>query len=303
MDIFDSAFLESVVRAAIPIYLAAAGGLIAERAGVFQIALEGLMLVGAFAAIAGSFWASSWVAGLLLAAAAGALMALVLAYGIVSRGANAIVLGIAFNLLCLGLTGYLLSQLFGVRGTFSDPSIPGLPSISLPLFSEIPIVGSALFSTTVLGILFLLLPIGLWWVLFRTPVGLRLRGEGEHPEASLALGVNPRQYKYWAVVASGVLAGLGGAQLALGNVTLFSEGMTAGRGWIAVVAVMLGRAHPVGVFVTVLGFGMAEALGFRLQGNGLPAQVTEALPYLITLAAVVVFRKHFSKFVDLSSGL
>jgi ABC-type uncharacterized transport system permease subunit len=299
-QLFDAAFVESVVRATIPIFLVAAGGLIAERAGIFQIALEGLMLMGAFAAMAVSFWLSSSYAGVVAAGIAGALTSLILAYGVVNRRADPIVLGIAINLFVLGLTSFLLAQLFDVRGTFSDPQIVGLPDIQIPVLNSLPLVGDAFFGTTILGYLALILAPAIWFVLFRTPVGLRLRGVGERPGAALTLGVNPSHYKYGAVMLSGLFAGLGGAQLSLGNVVLFSEGMTSGRGWIAVVAVMLGRAHPYGVLGTVTLFGFTEALGFRLQGNGLPVQITDALPFVITILVLIVSRKRFSNLLDLS---
>jgi ABC-type uncharacterized transport system permease subunit len=299
-QLFDAAFLESVVRATIPIFLAAIGGLIAERAGVFQIALEGLMLTGAFSAMAVSFWASSSFAGVVMGGVAGVVLSLILAYGVVDRRADPIVLGIAINLFVLGLTGFLLAQLFDVRGTFSDPRIIGLSKLRIPLLSSLPLVGDAFFNTTALGYLALLLAPLTWFVLFRTPIGLRLRGVGERPGAAVTYGVSSRRYKYVAVALSGLFAGLAGAQLALGNVVLFSEGMTSGRGWIAVVAVMLGRANPFGVLGVVTLFGLAEALGFRLQGNGLPVQITDALPFVITIVVLVVARKRFSGLLDLS---
>lgn len=299
-QLVDSAFIESVVRATIPILLAAIGGLIAERAGVFQIALEGSMVVGAFAGVAGSYWVSSSLVGVLFGAIGGALVALILAYGAVNRRADPIVLGIAINLLALGLTGFLLAQLFDVRGTFSDPRIVGLSDIRIPLLSEIPLVGDALFGMTILGYLaFASVPV-VWYMVFRTPVGLRLRGVGEDPSAAITLGVGVNRYKFSAVIASGLFAGLAGVQLSLSNVVLFAEGMSAGRGWIAVVAVMLGRAHPAGVLGVVALFGFSEALGFRLQGNGMASQITEALPFVITLLALALSRKHFAKLLDLT---
>jgi ABC-type uncharacterized transport system permease subunit len=299
-QLFDSAFVESVVRATIPILLAAIGGLIAERAGVFQIAIEGMMLTGAFAAMAVSFWTSSSIAGVAMAGAMGALVSLILAYGVIDRRADPIVLGIAINLLMLGLTSFLLSQLFNVRGTFADRRIVGLAELRIPGLSELPVIGDAFFNTTILGfVAFIAAPLT-WFVLFRTPVGLRLRGVGERPRAAVTLGVSSRKYKYGAVALSGVFAGLAGAQLALGNVVLFSEGMTSGRGWIAVVAVMLGKANPFGVLGVVTLFGLAEALGFRLQGNGFPVQITDALPFIITIVVLVAARSRFSGLLDLS---
>lgn len=300
--ILDLALLSSVVRALIPILLAALGGLVCERAGVFQISLEGLMLVGAFFAVAGSFFAGSATAGVVTAMVVGALLSLVLAYGSVSRNGDPIVLGVAINLLALGLTSFLITQLFGVRGTFQDPGIVGLPRIPIPLLSDLPVVGPLLFRLTPVGYLALLAVPALWVLLFRMPAGTRLRGVGERPQAAATLGVDPGRTRYLAVAASGVLAGLAGAQLALGNVVQFSENMSSGRGWIAVVAVMLGRAHPAGVLGACLLFATAEGIGFRLQGQGLPSQITDALPFLVTLLALALARRHFKRVLELTAS-
>lgn len=301
-QLFDGALLESVVRALIPILLAAIGGMICERAGVFQISLEGMMLVGAFAAVAGSYLGQSALLGVSIAMVVTAFFSLILAYGAVSRRGDPIVLGIAVNLLALGLTSFLLPQLFGVRGVFQHARIDGLDQFAIPLLSEIPGVGQALFNLTVPGYLALLAIPVIWVFLFRTPIGLRLRGVGERPASAETLGVSPNQYKYGAVVFSGLACGLAGAQLALGNVVQFAENMSSGRGWIAVVAVMLGRAHPVGVLGASGLFGLAEGLGFRLQGNGFPVQITDALPYVVTLIALALARKRFRRVLDLTAA-
>jgi general nucleoside transport system permease protein len=301
-QLFDSALFESVVRAVIPILLAALGGMLCERAGVFNIALEGMMLVGAFAAVAGSYTAQTSALGVLFAVVTAATVSLVIAYGAVSRQGDPIVLGVAVNLLALGLTSFLLPQLFGVRGVFQHARIDGLDRWKLPFLSDLPVVGRSIFSATVTGYLAMLAVPALWFLLFRTPIGLRLRGVGERPASAETLGVSPVHYKYGAVLASGVLCGLAGAQLALGNVVQFSENMSSGRGWIAVVAVMLGRANPVGVLGASALFGLAEGLGFRLQGNGMPVQITDALPYVATLIALALARKRFKRVLELTAA-
>lgn len=299
---FDAALIESVIRALIPILLAALGGMICERAGVFQIGLEGMMLTGAFAAVAASYAASSSLTGSAVAMVAGMAMSLILAYGTVSRGGNAIVLGVAINLLAVGLTSFLLPQLFDVRGVFQHERIAPLPDYPIPALAEIPVLGPALFRGSLLSYIALLAVPLTWVFLFRTPLGLRLRGVGERPVASATLGVSPRRYQYGAVMVSGAMSGLAGAQLSLGNVVQFAENMTSGRGWIAVVAVLFGRAHPWGVLGASLLFGLTEGLGFRLQGRGSPVQITDALPYIVTLGALVLARRRFSRLLDLSGG-
>lgn len=298
--LFDSALLLSVVRATIPILLAAMGGLICERAGVFQISLEGTMLVGAFTAVSMSYVSGNAYVGVLCGMAAGVATSSLLAVGHVSRKGDPIVIGIAINLLAVGLTGFLLPQFFDLRGVFRDPAIVGLSTYALPGLSRIPVIGSALFQLTLPGYCaFLLVPL-IWVLLFRTPVGLRLRGVGENAPAAQTRGVPVTTYQYAAVLISGALAGLAGAQLALGNVVQFSENMSAGRGWIAVVAVLLGQAHPLGVLAAAMLFGLAEGLGFRLQGNGLAVQITDALPWVATLIALFIARKRFIRLLDLT---
>ncbi|MFD4630500.1 ABC transporter permease [Streptomyces sp. NPDC058284] len=276
----DSALFHSALLALTPILLAALGGAVCERAGVFNIGLEGMMLVGCFSAVAGSWFTGSAWLGVLFAALSSAAYAMILAVGTISLRGDAVVLGVALNLLAVGLTGFLLRTVFGVQGTFSDPDLAGLGTVDLAFLGPVlsghsPLVYVSWAAVAVAAVF-----------LARHPWGLRLRGVGEAPDAAATLGVSPVKYQYAAVLTGGLLCGLAGAQLALGNVTLFSENMTAGRGWIAVVAVLLGRALPLGVLLAGLLFGVAEAVGFRLQGNGLPPQATDAAPYVVTLVAL-----------------
>jgi simple sugar transport system permease protein len=293
-DLFDQDLVSSVLRALIPILLAALGGMLAERVGIFNIGLEGMILVGAFAGVAASFFTNNWIVGTLVAMVSGALFSLILGYGAVYRRGDPIVLAIAMNILAVGMTSFLIVAMFGVQGVFQDPGIDGIPVWRIPGLADIPWIG-ALFALTPLGYLALILVPVLWVVLFRTPLGMRLRGVGERPLAAATMGVKPDQYQLAAVIASGALAGLGGAQLSLGNVVQFTENMSAGRGWIAVVAVMLARAHPVGVLGAALLFGLIDAIGFRLQSFGLPQQLTDAGPYVVTLVVLIVLSSRMRK--------
>jgi simple sugar transport system permease protein len=256
---------------------------------VFNIALEGLMLSGALAAVAGSFFFSHAGLGVLTAIAAGATLAAVFALFTVYLGGDEIVTGIAINLLASGLTIYLLRTLFGTKGAFQDPRIVGLADIELGGLHGLPVLGPLLSGHTWVVYLSLLLVPVFQIFLYRHSLGLRLRGVGENPEAARTLGVRVRRLRFWVLVVSGGLCGLAGAQLSLGNVTLFVENMSAGRGWMAVVAVMLGRAHPWGVLGASFLFGSTDSLGFRLQGLRLPSQFAEMLPYLVTLASLFLY--------------
>jgi simple sugar transport system permease protein len=272
-QLVDASIVPSILRALTPVLLAALGGALCAKAGVFNVGLEGFMLVGAFAAVAGSwFTGSAWI-GVLAGMLAGAALSAVLAIASVRYGGDEIIVGIALNLLAVGLTAFLLRTVFGRQGTFTDPALRGLGTIA----GQTPLTYLA----------FLLVPV-LAVFLRRHVWGFRLQGVGEAPEAARSLGVNTAKYRYGAVLTSGLLCGLGGAQLSLGNVVLFSQDMTAGRGWVAVVAVLLARAAPFGVLLAALLFAAAEAFGFRLQGVGLPSQVASATPYVLTLVALVV---------------
>ncbi|WP_166987228.1 ABC transporter permease [Canibacter zhoujuaniae] len=297
LTLIDADLFASVLRALIPVLLAALGGMLCERVGVFNIGLEGMILIGAFGAVAGSYFSGSWVLGVLAGALAGALFSLILGYGSVYRGGDPIVLAIAMNILGVGITSFLIYAVFGVQGVFKDPGIAGIPTWRIPFLADIPYLG-LLFNLSPLGYLALLLAPALWLLLFRTPLGLRMRGVGERPLAAATLGVNPKRYQLLTVLASGALAGLGGAQLAIGNVQQFTEGMSAGRGWIAVVAVMLARAHPIGVLGAALLFGFTDAFGFRLQSIGLPQQLTDAMPYIVTLLALLLMTKRLRRKKD-----
>lgn len=287
-QIFDDTLLNSTFRYITPILLAALGGLICERVGVFNIALEGLMLWGAYFAVVGSFYAGNAFAGVLTAMLLGIALAAVFGAIVIPLKGNMIVSGIALNLLIAGATIFLLRAMFGVKGAFQDPKLQGLGKINLPIIENIPILGPILSGHSWLVYLSWLLTIVVYVLLFKTSLGLRMRGVGEQPEAAATLGVKVNWIRFGAILASGALCGLAGAQLSLGQVTLFVENMSAGRGWIAVVAVMLGQAHPFGVFFASVLFGFADSIGFRLQAYGLPTQFTGMVPYLVTLAALFV---------------
>lgn len=284
-----SAFLvHSAIVAVTPILLASLAGVLCGQAGVFNIALEGEMLVGAFAGVAGSYYAASAIAGVLAGALAGGAFALILAYGSTALRGDVIVIGIGMNLLASGLTAYLLRQMFGVSGTFDSPAIVGLPVLALGGFANMKLLAAVLSGQTALTWLAWLLVALMGLVLFRTPAGLRLRGVGERPDAAATLGVRVQAWRVGAVLVGGVLAGLAGVQLSLGTVSVFSEDMSAGRGWIAVVAVMLGRSNPFYAALACLLFGFADAIGLNLQARGLPNQLTDIAPYVVTLVALAL---------------
>ncbi|HLW90222.1 MAG TPA: ABC transporter permease [Roseiarcus sp.] len=287
-EIITPFMMQSAVQAMTPILLAALAGSLCQRVGVFNMALEGQMLVGAFAAIVGSYATHSATGGVAAAMAAATVFSLILAFGATVFRGDPVVICIGMNLLASGLTAYLLRVLFGVSGTFSDPAIVGIDKIRLPALRGIPVLGWGFASETIITWAAWALVAIVSVVLFRTALGLRLRGVGEQPDAAETLGVNVNLYRIVTILCGGALVGLAGAQLSLGAVSVFAEDMSAGRGWIAVVAVMLGRANPLYAAGACVLFGLADALSIRLQSQGLPNQLTDISPYVVTLAALVI---------------
>ncbi|MCT7377604.1 ABC transporter permease [Chelativorans salis] len=285
--LFDPSFAASVPRFVTPILLAALGGALCERAGVFNIALEGFLLVGAFAAVFGSFFSGSPYLGALAAVMAGTAMGLVFAEFNLRRGGDAIVVSIAINILAAGLTTYLLRAVFDAMGAFSDPAIAGFGRVSIPGLASLPLIGPFLSGQSPLFYLALLAVPALSFFFARHRLGLRIRAAGENPAALEAGGVGRRRVQLYALMGCGALCGLGGAQLSIANVTLFVENMSAGRGWIAVVAVLLTRGRPWPLFIIAVIFGAVDSLSFRVQGLGMPQQFTDMMPYLATLAVLV----------------
>lgn len=287
--VLDIALLASTLRMVSPILLAALGGLITERAGIFNIALEGLMLMGAFWAVVAVAWTGSPVAGVLAAVLAAVVLALVFGVVVVDLKGDAIVAGLAINLFALGSTTFLMRAIFGVQGGYYDPAMEGLAKLDIPVLGSIPVIGDIVNGQTILVWAAFLFVAIIQVFLFRHTQGIRLRAVGEDPMAASSVGVRVRRIQYGAVLASGALCGLAGAQLSLGLVTQFVEGMVAGRGFIALVAVMFGRAHPIGVLFASLFFGFTYALALRLQGPGsIPPQLLTMVPYVATILALVV---------------
>ena len=276
-------FLAATIRIATPLLLAALGETVAERAGVLNLGLEGAMLVGALAAAYGSATAGPW-AGLALGTGAGAVASLILG-SILLTGANQIIAGTAITLGCIGLTG--AAHRVWVAGG-APPIVPTLAPASIPLLAEIPIVGPAFFDQPLPTYIGLLLAPLLWWGLYRTRTGLALRAAGESAVMARASGVPVRSVRTGALVFGGALGGLAGASLVLAQVGSFAERMTAGRGYVAIAIVVLGRWHPVGVLIAAVGFGAVTALQFVFQSLGLdvPYQLFLVLPYGLTLLAL-----------------
>ena len=289
VHLLGAEFLASAVRLAAPLLLAALGGLLCERSGVVNIALEGMMLVGALAGVFGAWASGSAVVGLVCAVAAGAATAALHALLAVVLKADQIVSGAAINIGALGLTSFLLRVIFGLADQKRE--VPHLEPIAVPWLAELPLLGPVLFRHIALVYLaFALVPV-LAWMLYRTRWGLAVQAVGEHPRAADAAGIRVDRTRAACVLVGGSLAGLGGAFLSLGQLHFFVDDMVGGRGFIALAALVFGRWDPAGTALACLVFGAADAMQFRMQafGTGIPHQIFLMLPYAATLGVLIVF--------------
>ena len=292
------AVLATTLRYATPLTFAAIGGMFSERSGVVNIALEGMMLAGAFFGILGADKTGSWILGLLIAALAGGTFAAVHAFFAIHMRADQIVGGTAINFLALGLTGYLFIQTYGDQGTPSN--ISAIPDVKLHWMRHIPGLGHFLDDgigqlNLMIWLSFAILVLS-YIVMFRTPIGLRIRSVGEHPRAADTVGISVYKVRYGAVILSGMLAALGGAYLSVGFVHSFNQNMTEGRGFIALAALIFGKWRPFGAFGAALLFGFSSALAQRLPDYALTSghlgkyffsgTLLLTLPYVLTLIAV-----------------
>ena len=287
-DIFTISLIASTIRLATPLVLAALGGLFSERSGVINIALEGKMLAGAFTAAAvtyaadtrlGMGAASPWV-GLLAGMIAGLFIAVIYALSCIKFKSDQVVSGAAINILMIGMPGLLSGAFF-----LSSGSTPQIPKDNL-----LP------QSPWFIAIVVLALVAGIWYVLYKTPFGLRLRSVGENPEAADAAGVSVSRIRYSGVLLAGLLAGLGGAYLSIGQSSLFTRNMTAGRGFIALAALIFGKWRPVQTLLACLLFGFTEAVSIQMQGvfklpsgEDIPVQFIQMVPYVLTIVVLAGF--------------
>ncbi len=289
---FVLSLLAGAIRLTIPIAFAALAGMLAERAGIINMGLEGMMLFGSFFAVVGSYVTGSAWLGLLFAMAAGAVVGLIMAVFAIGFKCEHMLAGVAVNILASGLTIVLLQMIWGTRGKSSE--VAGLGIVSVPVLNKIPIIGQLIGNISPLFYILVLCVILLWVVLYRTPVGLRVRVIGENPFMAGSMGIKVYKYQYLSLMVSGMLAALGGAYLSVGDINMFSKEMVAGRGYIALSMVILGGWHPIGVAACGLIYGVAQSLQLRLQGVSIPPQLVQMLPYVVTIL-VLLFARNKSK--------
>lgn len=283
-QIFSLAFLAQTIRITVPYSLASLGGVYSERGGVVNIALEGIILNGAFCATVGTYYTGNPLFGVVCGIAGGLLTAAIHAVVSIHIKADQIISGIAINLFAVGITKFVLEILF--QSSSNSPRIVGLPHIQLGFIENQPDVARLLGNPLVLVTIFVV--IASHFIIFRTRFGLRLRSVGENPEAADTMGISVTLYRYYGVLISGVLAGLAGAWLAFDQHS-FTDGMSAGRGYIALAAMIVGKWNPLGAAAACLLFGFAESLQIQLQGAGLPTQFIQMIPYVATIIVLAGF--------------
>ncbi|MGE0129867.1 MAG: ABC transporter permease [Blastocatellales bacterium] len=286
-DIFNYTLIASTIRLSTPLILAALGGLYSERAGVINIALEGMMLAGAFtAAVVTVFTHNPWI-GLLAAVVAGLMVAALHAVATINYRADQVVSGTAINILFLGVPALLSGAFF--ESTGATPQLPRDQTLpDAPIFdSQTSPVLASIFNQKPLVYLAFILVAATAYVIYRTRFGLRLRAVGENPEAADTAGVGINRMRYAGVLISGALTALGGAYLSIGQNSLFTRNMTAGRGFIALAALIFGKWHPVGAMLACIFFGFAEAVAIRMQGTvNIPNQFIQMIPYVLTMVVL-----------------
>ena len=286
--LFDTTTLSSALRLGTPLVLAAIGCCFSDRAGVFNIALECFMLCAAFFAALGTWFTLNPYIGVLWGIAASLACSVIFGVFVFYLQSSGIVVSIAMNLSAWGLTTLLMLFFWGSRGSYIDERLVSLPSIRMGWIENVPFLGKILFGQNILVYLSIALIILMWFLMYKTTFGLRLRGVGMNSTASQTIGISVRRYQWYATLILGVFCGLGGAVLPLGGTSIFSENMTAGRGFLAVAAVMVGKGNPLLTGIFCLLFSYIDALSLQLQNVGIPSQLVETFPYITTILVLVI---------------
>lgn len=281
--------LAGAIQMTVPILLCATGALLNDRAGTTNISMEGAMLVSAFFAAAGSYYTSNWIVGLAAAVLASVILSLVFFFITRVLGGDELIVSLSLSILMEGLTEFLLRQMFGTAGSLFSDQIQGIPKIQSDAFASIPILGPLLNGNTWI-VYFAYIALFLAYLLiYRTPFGLKILACGERPEAAATVGVNVIQVRFICNLICGVLCGLAGAQLSIGYLTLFTEGMTVGRGFIALGAVMFCQGKPLRLLGITLFFGLAQSLSNQMQLFQLPSELVLVIPY-VAVILLTLFR-------------
>jgi len=287
--IFTTEFAFMVFRVTTPILFVALGAMISRRAGIMNISLEGMMLVGALFGVIGSTYTQSATIGVLCAILASLALSLIFSYFVLKLKSDLILTGIALNLMASGGTIFLLSILCGDKGVSTSMDSLVVPSIDLPIIQNIPVIGEIISGHNLLTYVALIM-VGVVYVLInKSPMGLRIRSVGENPDAAESVGISVIKTRFLALMITGVLSGLGGAYMSMGYVSWFARDMAAGRGYIALAAQNLGNATPLGTCLASFLFGLADALSSSLQVLSVPAEFIQMIPYVTTIVGLILY--------------
>lgn len=288
-NLFTAEFVFTILRVTTPILLAALASIVSNRAGVTNIALEGIMLTAALCGVIGSGFSQNLLIGLLSAVLGGVAMAAVLAYFSLYLETDIILAGISLNMLAIGGTVFVLSVISGDKGVSTN--IPSLvfPKINIPVIHSIPILGKVLSGHSILTYIAFISVILVWVMLYKTAFGLRLRSVGENPNAASSVGINVKRVQFTALILSGVLASLGGAFMSMGYLSNFTKNMISGRGYIAMAAEAMGQSTPIGTLISSLLFGTAESISYQMQSLAIPAEIVRTIPYVATIIGLIIY--------------
>jgi len=286
-SIFTLTLFAATFRMATPILFATMGGIFSSQSGIFNVGLESLLIIGAFFAVVGSVKTGDPMGGLLFAVIACLIATLIFALLHLELKANAIIVGLAMNIFAAGMTNYLLVEMLDATGVYQSDLIIGFKEVHIPFIKDIPFLGDLVSGHFPLVYVAFLSVWVVYLILYKTPFGFHLRAVGEKPQAAESIGINPKKMKYFGLLVSGLMSAFGGTFLSLSYLNLFAEGMTAGRGWLALAAINFGGSKPVRSLIACLIFGFADALAVRLQQFGLPSQIVLMLPYVSTLIVLL----------------
>ena len=280
-------YLSAVVRTSAPLLLIALGGIISYRVGVTNLALEGIANLGAFAGVVVSFYGGSSMMSMLAAILAGTLVSMLFSFFIERFRGNEVIVAIGINTLSGGLTTFLSPVIFGA-GIVGSADLKGFPKVSLPLLEKVPVLDAVFNNFTILIYVAPVITILVWFIMFKTNLGIKLRASGESPLSLETAGISAKKYRVVGVLITGMLAALGGVHLSLGYVTQFSEGIISGRGFIAYSASVFGQGRPGLTWIACIIFAMAEALSYRAQALGIPSHLVSMMPYVVTIVALCI---------------
>ncbi len=286
--IFNISLIYAMLRSATPLIYAALCASITQQANILNVGTEGIMLTGAFFAVAISYLSGAWYLGVIAAMLAGVFMAGIMAVGHIKFKADITAIGIGVNIFALALTKFLLNVVFNKSGTFSDPAIKPIPRVRIAALDQAGEVGRLFNGWAVTEWFVIILVIGMSFLLYKTIWGLRLRAIGQHPVAAQSVGIHVNSMKYKAMIISGLIGGLAGAHLSLGYSALFTENMTNNRGFMGVAAMYFGGADPFKTTLGCLVFGFSDSVGARLQPYGLSSQIVLMMPYLVTVIVLAI---------------